>query len=284
MLADGSGRNRASRVGWAGLRRPPFPRLTEANPDVTPFDRLGRFVVRRAWWLVAALGRPAAAGDPVRAAGPGPAERRRVHPRRPRIGAGQGAARGRARRPAVGPGRRLLQPDTLEAGTPAFELAAAEAIRDVATAPHVARVVSHLVVAAPGLGRPPHGLRHRLPRPPGRRFARCPADPARAPAPRARARCRAGRRTRLLRRRPDGLRGRSAAERADLAAARGARAAPRLRLGGCGRRPADRRRRRGHRRAGGDLRGRIAHADEHLRAEPRDAPRSRAWASTTRCS
>ena len=34
---------------------------------------------------------------------------------------------------------------TLEAGTPAFELAAATAIADVPTAPHVARVVSHLL-------------------------------------------------------------------------------------------------------------------------------------------
>ncbi len=32
---------------------------------------------------------------------------------------------------------------TLQAGTPAFEAAAADAIRDIATAPHVARVVSH---------------------------------------------------------------------------------------------------------------------------------------------
>jgi len=34
---------------------------------------------------------------------------------------------------------------TLVAGTPAFEVAAADAIRDVGTAPHVARVVSHLL-------------------------------------------------------------------------------------------------------------------------------------------
>ena len=34
---------------------------------------------------------------------------------------------------------------TLVAGTPSFELAAADAIRDVPTAPHVARVVSHLL-------------------------------------------------------------------------------------------------------------------------------------------
>ena len=66
---------------------------------------------------------------------------------------------------AVGARRRLLSSPTLEAGTPAFEAAAAEAMRDVAGAPHVARVVSAPARAAPGLGRPPHRLRHRLPGP-----------------------------------------------------------------------------------------------------------------------
>lgn len=39
----------------------------------------------------------------------------------------------------------VLSSPTLEAGTPAFELAAAAATRDVATAPHVNRVVTHLL-------------------------------------------------------------------------------------------------------------------------------------------
>ena len=119
---------------------------------------------------------------------------------------------------------------TLEAGTPAFETAAATAIARHRDAPHVARVVSHLLVAAAGLGRPAHRLRHRVPRPPARRLARRPADPARAPARRARPDRRARRRPGLLRRRPDRVRGGPAAQRDHLAAAGGAGAAARVRL------------------------------------------------------
>jgi RND superfamily putative drug exporter len=39
----------------------------------------------------------------------------------------------------------VFHSDTLEAGTPAFEVAAAQAMRDVPDAPHVAGVISHLV-------------------------------------------------------------------------------------------------------------------------------------------
>ena len=39
----------------------------------------------------------------------------------------------------------VLSSPTLEAGTPAFEAAAADAVRDVAGAPHVTRVVTHLI-------------------------------------------------------------------------------------------------------------------------------------------
>ena len=109
----------------------------------------------------------------------------------------------RRRRPSSSSSRS----PTLEAGTPAFELAAAEAMRDIPTAPHVGRRRLAPARAAPGLGRPPHRLRHRLPRPAAGRLARGAADPARAPARRARPRRRAGRRPGLLRRRPDGLRG-----------------------------------------------------------------------------
>ena len=60
---------------------------------MTPFDRLGRFVVRRARWVVGAWVVLLLAGAPVRAAAARPAERRRLHPRRPRVGAGEGAPR-----------------------------------------------------------------------------------------------------------------------------------------------------------------------------------------------
>ena len=39
----------------------------------------------------------------------------------------------------------VFSSSTLEAGTPAFEVAAADSIRDIGSAPHVARVVSHLL-------------------------------------------------------------------------------------------------------------------------------------------
>ena len=71
------------------------------------FDRLGRFAVRRRWWIVGGVGacsssrrcrsrrrRPGALGG-------------RLHPRRPRVGAGQAAAPGRARRRALGVRPRL---------------------------------------------------------------------------------------------------------------------------------------------------------------------------------
>ena len=188
--------------------------------DVTPFDRLGP--IRRAPRLVGRrrLGAPAARRAPVRAAGPGRAERRRLHPRRPRVGPGQGAPRARARRSRRRPSSSSSRSPTLEAGTPAFEARGRRRRRATSpTAPHVARRRVAPARAAPGLGRRPHRLRHRLPRPAAGRLARRAADPARAPARRARPRRRAGRRPGVLRRRPDGLRGGPAAERAHLAAA-----------------------------------------------------------------
>ena len=112
--------------------------------DVTSFDRLGRFVVRRAWWIVAAWAIVLLVAIPIA----------------PRV-TGQLSAGGfilddleSARAKAllekdlgVPPSALVvvLSSPTLEAGTPAFEAAAADAVRDVGTAPHVARVVSHLL-------------------------------------------------------------------------------------------------------------------------------------------
>ena len=226
-------------------------------PDVSPFDRLGRFVVRRAWWVVAAWVALLLVAIPFA-------------PRRPgQLSAGGfilddlESARAKALLEtelgvaAVGPRRRLLaarrsRPARRRSRPPRPR-------RDRATsrrAPHVARVVSHLLaprqVSADGhtaydivfLDLPPDDspdalpiLRERL------------HDGARA---RRRARRRAG----VLRRRPDRVRVRPAPQRAHLAAAGRARAALRVRSAGRGRRAAGRRWRGRGRRAGGDLRRR----------------------------
>jgi RND superfamily putative drug exporter len=108
------------------------------------FDRLGRFVARRAWWVVAAWIGLLLLAVPFAPQVPG------------QLSAGGfilddlESARAKTLLEAEldAPPSALvvvLSSDTLEAGTPAFEAAAAEAVRDIATAPHVARVVSHLI-------------------------------------------------------------------------------------------------------------------------------------------
>lgn len=111
---------------------------------MTPFDRLGRFVVRRAWWVVGAWAVMLLVALPLVPQLPG------------RLSAG-GFIRDdleSARAKAILETELGLPPSalvivmsspTLEAGTPAFEAAAAAATRDIATAPHVARVISHLL-------------------------------------------------------------------------------------------------------------------------------------------
>ncbi|MFL5779376.1 MAG: MMPL family transporter, partial [Chloroflexota bacterium] len=114
---------------------------------MTLFDRLGRFAVRRKWWIVAAWGLLLLVALPFA----------------PRAG-GQLSAGGfilddleSARAKSVlestlgTPPSALVvafHSDGLPAGSPEFEAAAASAIRDVPSAPHVVRVVSHLL--APG--------------------------------------------------------------------------------------------------------------------------------------
>jgi len=109
---------------------------------VTPFDRLGRFVVRRAWWVVSAWVVLLLIAVPFAPRVPG------------QLSAGgfilDDLESARARAPLeteldVPPSALVIvfSSPTLEAGTRAFEVAAADAVRDVATAPHVARVVSH---------------------------------------------------------------------------------------------------------------------------------------------
>ena len=109
---------------------------------MTPFDRLGRFVVRRAWWVVSAWVVLLLIAVPFAPRVPG------------QLSAGGfilddlESARARALLETeldVPPSALVIvfSSPTLEAGTRAFEVAAADAVRDVATAPHVARVVSH---------------------------------------------------------------------------------------------------------------------------------------------
>jgi RND superfamily putative drug exporter len=111
---------------------------------MTPFDRLGRFVVRRArfivlaWAVVIAIALPLAprASDALRAGG--------------FIRDDLESARARAllERELDAPPSALViafHSDQLTAGTAAFEGAAATAMREIPSAPHVKRVVSHLL-------------------------------------------------------------------------------------------------------------------------------------------
>ena len=111
---------------------------------MTPFDRLGQFVVRRArlvigaWALLLLLALPLAPQVPGALSAGG------------FILDDLESARAKAVLEAElgAPPSALVvvfSSPTLEAGTPAFELAAAEAMRDVPSAQHVAGVVSHLL-------------------------------------------------------------------------------------------------------------------------------------------
>ena len=111
---------------------------------MTPFDRLGRFVVRRPWWIVGAwvvlllIALPLAPQVPgqLRAGGfilDDLESARAKSLLEAKLGAPPSAL------------VIVFSSPTLQAGTPEFEGAAAAATADVAGAPHVARVVSHLM-------------------------------------------------------------------------------------------------------------------------------------------
>jgi RND superfamily putative drug exporter len=111
---------------------------------VNPFERLGRFIVRRAWWVVGVWALLLLAALPLAPQVPGS------------LSAGGfilddlESARAKSLLEAeldLPPSALVIvfSSPTLEAGTPEFELAAAAAVRDIATAPHVARVVTHLL-------------------------------------------------------------------------------------------------------------------------------------------
>ena len=111
---------------------------------MTPFDRLGRFVVRRARLVVATWGLLLLVALPLAPQAPGA------------LSAGgfilddleSARAKALLETELGAPPSALVvvfSSPTLEAGTPAFELAVLEAMRDVPGAPHVAGVVSHLL-------------------------------------------------------------------------------------------------------------------------------------------
>jgi putative drug exporter of the RND superfamily len=111
---------------------------------VSPFDRLGRFVVRRArlvvvaWAVLIAIALPLAPQVPeaLRAGG--------------FIRDDLESARAKAvleQELGTPPSALVVafHSNTMTAGTPAFETAAAAALQDIPNAPHVVRVISHLV-------------------------------------------------------------------------------------------------------------------------------------------
>ena len=111
---------------------------------MSPFDRLGRFVARRAWLVVGAWALVLLAAIPLAPRVPGV------------LSAGgfilddlESARAKKLLETELGsPPSALVivfSSPTLEAGTPAFEGAAAAAVADIASAPHVARVVPHLL-------------------------------------------------------------------------------------------------------------------------------------------
>jgi RND superfamily putative drug exporter len=108
------------------------------------FDRLGRFVVRRRWWIVAAWAVVLLAALPFAPQAPGA------------LSAGgfilDDLESARAKQVlqeelGVEPSAFVLvyTSDTLTAGTPEWLAAVGEATRDVAAAPHVTRVLSHVL-------------------------------------------------------------------------------------------------------------------------------------------
>jgi putative drug exporter of the RND superfamily len=113
-------------------------------PHMTPFGRLGQFVVRRAGFVVLAWAVVITVALPLA-------------PRVPEALRAGGFIRDdleSARAKALLEQELGLPPsalvvafhsDTLTAGTPAFETAAAGAMRDIPSAPHVVRVISHLL-------------------------------------------------------------------------------------------------------------------------------------------
>ena len=160
--------------------RPPStasPARHDYDGDVTPFDRLGRFVVRRARLVIGAWAVLIAVALPLAPQAPGALSAGGF------ISDDLESARAKSILEAelgTPPSALVVvfSSPELEAGTPPFELAAAAAMRDIPDAQHVAGRRLAPAPAAPGVGRSPHRLRHRPARPSAGRLPEGAADPA----------------------------------------------------------------------------------------------------------
>jgi RND superfamily putative drug exporter len=137
---------RDGRMTPRALRSSPSIRRS-AGPEpeaMTIFERLGRFVHRRRWWVIGAWAVLLLLALPLAPQAPGAL----------RAGGFSSADLESARARSLLEDELGLPPsavvvvidsETMRAGTPEFEAAAAAAVRDVATAPNVTGLVSHLV-------------------------------------------------------------------------------------------------------------------------------------------
>ena len=129
------------------LRRPirrPIRRAPSRDLHGVSFDRLGAFAARRRWWIVAAWALLLLAAVPLAPRAPGA------------LSAGgfilddlESARAKQVLEDEIGlPPSALVivhSSDTLRAGTPEWTSAVAQATADIPSAPHVERVVSHLL-------------------------------------------------------------------------------------------------------------------------------------------
>jgi RND superfamily putative drug exporter len=110
---------------------------------VTNFERLGRFIHRRRWWVIAAWAVLILIAIPFAPRAPGVLRAGGfVLDDLPSSQARQTLEQVLGQPPSVVV--VVLHSDTLTAGTPAFETAALTAVRDLTKAPHVTGLISHL--------------------------------------------------------------------------------------------------------------------------------------------
>jgi RND superfamily putative drug exporter len=143
MTRSRLGCDRRSRTAVGGDPGRIRPTSGPEEPDVTMFERLGRVVYHRRWWVIGGWALLLLLAIPFAPRAPGV------------LRAGgfvlddlpSSTARATLERELGAPPSALVvvfDSETMKAGTPAFEAAAFEAMRGVPTAPHVTDVLSHL--------------------------------------------------------------------------------------------------------------------------------------------